>query len=193
VTDGRIQWLLGLAAVLAVARFVIVPWSQWQVEQRQQLEVLTQRLDRSAGVVNAKEAIMAARNELASRTEAARKPFPVVEDAERFRLESQRQISAIAAGGNTKVVLFDWVLDGDAAEAGLAFGRVNAKLAGPLESLVAVHGALEGKMPHAAIREAKVEFGRGVSGLGPTPAGITVTLDLYYRNEAVPAAAQEAK
>lgn len=189
MADARLQWLLGLAGALAVARFVIVPWTAAQNEQRQQLEVLTQRLDRSAGVARAGGEILQARESLTALTEASRKAFPVTAEAAQFRLEAQRQIAEIAARGNVKLTLFDWLMDGRAEEAGLAYGRVSARLDGPLDSLVAVHGALEGQMHHAVVHEAKVDLGRGgVAALGPTPASMTLLMDLYYRAQpAVPA------
>jgi hypothetical protein len=194
VADSRVRWLLGLALLLAVARFVIVPWTQSQVEQRQQLEVLTQRLDRSASVVASADDLLAAQGKVAAATEAARKPYPVVADPEQFRLDAQRTLAAIAGRGNVKVVLFDWVLDGDAPKAGLAYGRINASIEGPLDSLVSVHGQIEAEMPYAAVREVKVEFGRessaGLSDLGTTMA---LVMDLYYRPAApTPPAAQGA-
>ena len=192
--DSRVRWLLGLALVLAAMRFVVVPWAESQVEQRQQLEVLTQRLDRSASVVASSKDLLAAQGKAATATEAARKPYPVVADAEQFRLEAQRTLSGIAGRGGVKVVLFDWVLDGDAPKAGLAYGRINASLEGPLDSIVAVHGQIEAEMPYAAVREVKLEFGRessdGLSAMGTT---LALVMDLYYRPAAAaPPASAEA-
>jgi hypothetical protein len=191
VAEGRFQTLLGLAVLLAVLRLVVVPWTQSQGETRQQLEVLTQRLDRSAGVVGSKEHILAARAALEKSTSVTRKAFPLVQDRERFRLEAQRQISAVAAGGNAKVTLFDWIIDGTAPDAGLAYGRANVKLDGALEKLVALHGELEGRMPNLAIREAKVDLGRGATGIGPTPASLLLVVDLYYQEQPATGAATE--
>ncbi len=180
--DSRVRWLVGLALALAGLRFVIVPWAQAQVEERQQLEVLTKRLDRSAGVVANSQAMLAAQGKVAAATAAARKPFPEVADKEHFRLEAQRTLAGIASRGGAKVVLFDWVLDGDAAKAGLAYGRVNVNLEGPLETLVSVHGQIEGEMPYAAVREVKVDFGRdGASGLSSGGATMALVVDLFYR------------
>jgi hypothetical protein len=178
------QALLGLAVALAALRMVVVPWTQAQGETRQQLEVLTQRLDRSAGVAGSKDVIIAARDALAASTESSRKDFPLVDDRERFRLEAQRQIAAVAAGGNVKVTLFDWIMDGTVPEAGLSYGRVTLKLEGPLDRLVAVHGEIEGRLPFVAIREAKVSLGRGAAGLSSNPASIVLMVDLYYRERA---------
>jgi hypothetical protein len=190
VGDARVRWLLGLALVLATLRFAIVPWMQSQDEQRQQLEVLTQRLDRSAGVVASAKDLLAAQGKVAAATEAARKAYPVVTDAEQFRLEAQRMLSGIAARAGVKVVLFDWVLDGDAPQAGLAYGRINASLEGTLETIVPVHGQIEAEMPFAAVREVKIEFRRGgAAGLGDTGTTMALVMDLYYRPAAAAAPA----
>jgi hypothetical protein len=187
VADERVRWLIGVALGLAALRFLAVPWTQAQVEQRQQLEVLTQRLDRSAGVVDNAQAIRAAQGKVMAAAEVARKPFPEVTDKDRFRLDSQRSLTAIAGRGGAKVVLFDWVVDGEAAKAGLAYGRVNATLEGPLESLVSVHGQVEAEMPYVAIREVKVEFPRGgAAGLSAESGRLALVLDLYYRPAAEP-------
>jgi hypothetical protein len=148
-------------------------------------------------VVQSKDAILAARDDLARRTETIRKDIPVTDDPERFRLEAQRQLGAVAAGGDVKVTLFDWILDGQADAAGLAYGRVNIKLDGPLDRLAAVHGEIEGRLPFAAIREARLEVGRGAAGLASTPASMTLVVDLYFRTRpagsaAAPAAPKEA-
>jgi hypothetical protein len=187
VADPRVRWLLVLAAVLAGLRFAVVPWMQQQGEQRQQLEVLTQRLDRSVSVVQNAEAMQAARGKVVEVTEAARAPFPVVDDKDRFRLDSQRTLAGIAQRGGVSVTLFDWVLDGEAAQAGMAYGRVNASLAGPLDSLVAVHGAIEAAMPYAAVREVKLDLGRVLKpGLGKDPGTLALVMDLYYRPASTP-------
>jgi hypothetical protein len=192
VADSRVRWLLGLALVLVALRFAIVPWAQAQVERRQQLEVLTQRLDRSAGVVEDKAEILAAQGRLGNVSKATRAIFPEVEDKERFRLDAQRMLSGIAGRGDVKVTLFDWIVDGESAKAGLAYGRVNASLQGPLDSLVAVHGQVEGEMPFAAVREVKLETaGNGASGLADESATLLLVIDLFYRPVVaqVPAAA----
>jgi len=140
-------------------------------------------------VVQNAEAMQSARGKVVAVTEATRAPFPEVGDKDRFRLDSQRTLAGIAQRGGVSVTLFDWVLDGEAAQAGMAYGRVNASLAGPLDSLVAVHGAIEAEMPYAAVREVKLDLARGVKpGLAKDPATLALVMDLYYR----PATAAQA-
>jgi len=193
VVDSRVRTLLVLAAALAALRFAVVPWMQQQVEQRQQLEVLTQRLDRSMAVVQNAAAMQAARGRVVETTEAARAPFPLVSDRDRFRLDAQRMLAGIAQRGGATVTLFDWVVDGEAPQAGMAYGRVNASLSGPLDRLVAIHGALEAEMPFAAVREVRVDLARGaMPGLGKDPATLALVVDLYFRPQVVPAPAPVA-
>lgn len=189
--DARVRWLLGLALVLAALRFVVVPWTQSQVEQRQQLEVLTKRLDRSASVVANADAIRAAQGKVTAATAIVRQRFPKVVDKDDFRLEAQRMLAGIASRGGAKVVLFDWVVDGDAPQAGLAYGRVNARIEGPFDSLVSVHGQIEAEMPFAAVREVTLAFTQdGVSGLSSGTIMVALVMDLYYQPAApVPAPA----
>ena len=187
--DARVRWLLGLALVLAALRFVVVPWTQSQVERRQQLEVLTRRLDRSAGVVANADAIRGALGKVTASTAIVRQRFPQVADKDNFRLEAQRMLAGIASRGGAKVVLFDWVVDGDAPQAGLAYGRVNARIEGPFDSLVSVHGQIEAEMPFAAVREVTLDFTQdGVSGLSSGTTMVALVMDLYYQPAApVPA------
>jgi hypothetical protein len=189
VGDARVRWLLGLALVLAALRFIVVPWTQSQVERRQQLEVLTRRLDRSAGVVANADAIRGALGKVTASTAIVRQRFPQVADKDNFRLEAQRMLAGIASRGGAKVVLFDWVVDGDAPQAGLAYGRVNARIEGPFDSLVSVHGQIEAEMPFAAVREVTLDFTQdGVSGLSSGTTMVALVMDLYYQPAApVPA------
>jgi hypothetical protein len=189
VGDARVRWLLGLALVLAALRFIVVPWTQSQVERRQQLEVLTRRLDRSAGVVANADAIRGALGKMTASTAIVRQRFPQVADKDNFRLEAQRMLAGIASRGGAKVVLFDWVVDGDAPQAGLAYGRVNARIEGPFDSLVSVHGQIEAEMPFAAVREVTLDFTQdGVSGLSSGTTMVALVMDLYYQPAApVPA------
>lgn len=188
MVESRTRLLLGAAAALAVIRLFIVPWVSQQVEQRQQLEVLTQRLDRSQGVVGNKDAILAAQAKLEGQVQTAQQVFPAVVDQDRFRLDAQRKISEIATQGGLTVSVFDWLLNGDVEAAGLAFGRVSVQFEGPLDKVIAVHGELEGSLPFAAIREFSVRLRSAAAGPNQDASTATIVMDLFYR-PAVAAAA----
>lgn len=180
MADTRAKWLLGVAALLAIARFVLVPWVEAQNAQREQLEVLTQRLDRSEGVVRNRDAILQARDGLVQESAAMFSVYPSAAD-EDPRLAAQRSLNALATRAGLQVTLFDWLLEGEVSEAGLAYGRASVRLEGPLDKLILMHGELEGSMPSAAVRELQVRL-RGPAG-GPTaaPASASLVIDIFYR------------
>ena len=188
MANPRVRWMLVIVAVLAALRLVIVPWVNMQNEERQQLELLTHRLDRATGVVGNKDAILAARAKLTKETAASRAMFPAASEPENFRLDAQRNIVAIATGGGLKVSLFDWILNGEVSGAGLAYGRASVKLEGPFDRLISVHGELEGSLPHAAIREFNVSLRTPVTGPSNAAAIATIIVDLFYRPAAQPPA-----
>jgi hypothetical protein len=181
VADARIQWLLGVAGALAVVRFVVVPWVETQNEQRQQLEMLTKRLDRSEGVLQNREAIVAARDALARQSEASFAAFPEAVADDDSRLAAQQRIAALASQAGLQVSLFDWLLDGDVEEAGLAYSRASIKVDGPLDRLILMHGDLESALPFAAIREFQLKLKSPASGPATDPASAVMVLDLFYR------------
>jgi hypothetical protein len=181
VADARVQWLIGVAGALAVVRFAVVPWLQVQNEQRQQLEMLTKRLDRSEGVIQNREAIVAARDALEQESEASFAAFPVAIGDDDSRLAAQQRITAMAGQAGLKVTLFDWLLDGEAAEAGLAYSRASIKMDGPLDRLILIHGEMESSLPFAAVREFQLKLKSPASGPTADPASAVIVLDLFYR------------
>ena len=187
MAEPRIRLLLGITLLLVTLRFVAVPWIQAQGEQRQRLQVLTQRLDRSLGVVGNGEAIAAAQRHLGTDTTALRDRYPETADPEGFRLEAQRAIGAVVSRTGVTLGLFDWLLDGESAEARLAYGRVRIRLEGPLSKVILAHGELEASLPYAAVRELAVDLREPAARPDETQAGATLVVDLYYRTRAAAA------
>lgn len=181
MADSRVRWLLGVAGALALARFVIVPWAETQNEQRQQLEVLTKRLDRSEGVVKNREAILAAQETLQKDADSVLKIFPSSPGDDEARLAAQRRITALATQSGLKVTLFDWLLNGEVEEAGLAYSRASVKLEGPLDKLILLHVELELALTFAAIREFEVNSRSQMDGPVSVATSASVVLDLFYR------------
>lgn len=173
--------LVTLVAALAVLRFLVLPWVSSQDEKREQLQVLTQRLDRSEGVVQNRAAIAAARRALGARGASLRGRFPQAPGADAFRLEAQRRIGELARGAGVELKVFDWILEGEDADARLAYGRARLSLEGPLRNLVRLHGELEGSSPNAAVRDLQLMLRAPAAGPGDVAANATLVVDLYYR------------
>jgi hypothetical protein len=180
VSLTRNQLLLAVAAALAAIRFLIVPWIDWQSEQHDALAVLTQRLDRAAGVVENRVAIDKAVVDVEKKTLALRSRFPSEPDTETFRLQSQQQISAIASEFGLNVRVFEWVLDGEDASARLSHSRARVQIEGPARALAQCQAALETRMTNLAVREVLLSF-RNPSTTPDEQGALTIVVDLYRR------------
>jgi hypothetical protein len=184
MTDQRRALLLGIAAVLALLRFGVMPWIQAQNDARDRLQVLTQRLDRSVGVVSNRDAILAARDQLSGAAAAARSRFPAAASREAFQLDSQRRVGAVISTTGLKLALFDWVLDGKVDDAGLEYGRIRFQVEGPLRDMVRLHGDLEGTLPFLVVREVQLNFRGEAAALDDTAVTLSVVADLFFRLQA---------
>lgn len=181
MASPRYRLLLGIAAVLAALRFGVVPWVEAQAAARERLQVLTQRLDRSVGVIENRDAVLAAAGALETATGEARARFPEFDSAETFRLEGQRRIGGLVAAGGLSLAMFDWVLEGMVEEGGLAWGRARFQAEGALRDVARLHGELEGSLPAMSVRELQLNVAGPAASLGDTRATLIVVADLFYR------------
>ncbi len=173
--------LLGVALVLLGLRVIVVPWVRAQDEAHDRLAVLTQRLDRSVGVIENRAAIEATRSRLAALAPAEQARFPTPADPQSYRLQVQQQVNQIAASVGLKVSLFDWMVDGELPESGLSYGRVRIRFDGPLRDLVRVHGEFEGQLQNAVVREYGFNAQTPVAAIDQSPGGAVFVVDLLYR------------
>lgn len=179
---SRNRLLLGVALALAAVKFLLMPWIEAQSASRESLQVLSRRLDRSEGVIRNREDIRLAVKQIDASTRDARAIFPASPDAETFRLESQRQASAIAtAAGGVSVKVFEWVLDGEAGDARLAFSRARLQLDGQFRQLVLAQSRLESQLPHVVLRQLNFVAPSPIDQPNESQSTLTLVIDFYYR------------
>lgn len=186
MADERLRTLLVIVAVLATLRLVVVPWVHAQNESHDRLTVLTQQLDRSAGVVQNRAAIDKAHKALGVEMAALRARFPAAADAQQFRLEAQRGIEQLMRASGMQLRMFEWVMDGDVPEAALGFGRMKLSLTGTAASAARLQAEIEGSLPHVMVRESQLSL-RTPSPASPDAAvDLAMTADVFYRKKAAP-------
>jgi hypothetical protein len=178
--------LIGLALALAAVRFLVIPWLESQADTREQLEVLTNRLDRSTGVVLNRDAITNTLSKLEKANETDRARFPRSEDAESFRLEAQQRVTGVVEAQGLRIDVFDWVLDGPVDSTGFGFVRGRINFTGDMRSLALLLGALEGELPNMVVREAIYNFVNPVTGSGEFRANLTLVADFHFRRAPPP-------
>ena len=179
--SSRVRLLLGLAAILAAMRFVVVPWTEAQADVHDRLYAITRQLDRAVAIVEAGSELQARRDALAAivRTLAAR--APLANPGSEHRVQIQRELRAAVESVGLKLNVFEWVLDGEIEAAGLLFGRVRLQLEGPLRNVAEAHVGIEAGLPNVFVRNVSVNVRRG--GRLTSIANATLELDLYYRRE----------
>lgn len=181
MAEGRNRWMLGLAIALAAIKFVILPWIDNQADRHQELQVLTQRLDRSIGVVQNRDAILKSYASLKSETDAARGRFPEVKSVEQFRLQAQTAIGQMITSRSLNTLFFDWVLEGAVRDANLKFVRTRFQAQGGLRQVAELQTELEGSFPNLIIREARLVTSVPVKEVDEVGGNITIVADLYFR------------
>lgn len=177
--NSRVRVLLGLAGVLAIARFILVPWFDAQADMSDRLYAVTRQLDRAEAVVAIGPDLEARRDSLARTVEKLVARAPQAESGSEHRVQVQRQLRTIVESAGLNVQLFEWVFDGESEPTGLAFGRVRMQLEGTLREVAEAHVMIEAGLPHVFVRSLLVNVRSGGSSAGN--AGATIELDLYYQ------------
>jgi len=184
-SPSRVQVLMLVAGALAFVRFGFFPLLDWQDAWSESLVVLTNRLDRSVGVVANREAIVKSAAELESVNVKLRARFPKSADGDAFRLEVQRAVTELFSSQGATVGMFDWILDGEESRSGLRYARARIQAQGGNRALARALARLEGSYPNAVLLD--VLGNSQIPAYGPTDGGTGVTLvaDFYFRLDSV--------
>lgn len=181
---ARNRALLVLAVALAVIKFLLMPWFEQQADAIDRLSVLTKRLDRAEGVIANRVAIEKAVAETESSVRLARQRFPDGGDVQSFQIAVQQSVSAVASESGLVIKLFEWVVQGDAKNARLAYTRARIQLDGGFRQLATLQATLESRYPHMFVREISLTAPSMISAPDESPVSLTIIADFYYRPQA---------
>jgi hypothetical protein len=192
VTDQRRVFLIRLAIVLAVLRFGVYPWIEYQAERRDELSVLTNRLDRAEGVVENRIAIETAAKALTKAASTTSERFVYADTIDRFRLDTQTRLTEIVRVNGLGISLFDWLIEGDADPAvlerdGFSFARLRIEFVGPLRQIAMVQSDLEGTFPGLIVRRSSLNFREITTNIDAGIATASIIADVYYKLGSPPA------
>lgn len=173
--------LLGIILLLAGLRFIIVPWMDYQDEQKQQLETLTKRLVRS-------EALVEFRTELTEQKQlqdtAVSKLLTGLQQSpstEQYQLEFQQQMQQLLESNKVSLLLFDWLSDTDLKTFNVHRARINLRFEGTIADIVKTHLVLEQNYPSLLIRDLNTSWRGGLSK--ESRVTVTMMLESDYRVE----------
>ncbi len=181
MSGERRRFLVGLLLALLAIKFVVLPWVESQGDAREQLDILTQRLDRSTGVVLNRRAITASLSALEKANTSDRGRFPESANVESFRLEAQQRVTSIVQSQTLQLEAFDWVLEELPRESNLGFVRGRMTVRGDMRAVASLLGTMEGELPNMVVRE--VSYNMESPALGPHGhrAIMTQVADFYFR------------
>jgi hypothetical protein len=177
----RNRALVLLALGLAFIKFILVPWLDQQADSIEQLSVLTKRLDRAEGVIANRLAIEEAVKDTESSVRLARQRFPDAVDPQSFKIGVQQSVSAVAGDTGLVVKLFEWVVEGDAKRARLAYSRARIQIDGGFRQLATLQATLEARFPYMFVREFGLAAPAMIAAPDESVASITIVADFYYR------------
>lgn len=178
MTD-RVRLMLGLVAVLAAMRFIVVPWVGAQSNAYDQLFTVTRQLDRAEAVAEAGTDLILRRDALSSNVDTLASRAPVAIPLNEYQLAVQRQLRSVAEAEGLELSLFEWVLDDEVEAAGLGYGRVRVQMDGVLSRVASAHVEIEAGLPNVFVRDIRVFVNRG--GNFSNAARATFELDVFYR------------
>jgi hypothetical protein len=178
----RTKWLLMAVLLLAVVKFVVMPWREQQAESAQSLQVLTQRLDRSAGVVLNKEKILITRDQLRRANAPVAALFPLSSGDAEAQLSVQSSMDAVLQRHGLKLGLFDWVATNVEAGGSLRYSRFQLQTSGETSVLARFLADVESGSQQIVIREVSLQ---GQPLLRGASAGdqseLRLVADVYFR------------
>jgi hypothetical protein len=144
---------------------------------------MTKQYDRSAWLIENREAINRRSVALTGEMARVRAIYPEVASPEEYRLQVQQQLAAVAQVCGLTISVFDVVSEGDFQSADLKFLRVRLQTSGSLKQFVRFHGQIEGDLKNAFLRKVRIE--NSMPSDSPTDAVVqaVIIVDIYFRSK----------
>jgi len=178
----RTRLLLTALIALLAARFFILPWVDRMGESRDNLRVLTDRLDRSEAVFSNREKLTTALSDLEARVAKMRAVYPEVEDLSAFQLAQQQEINRLLQEAGLQLVVFDWTLSGDVEDSTLGFARFRLQARGEVRAQAKFMASIEIGFLNLSVREMGVSpvNAQQVAQQGGS-SELSALVDVYFR------------
>lgn len=154
---GRVRWMLGVASVLAIIRFALVPWATWVGEQRGQIKQVRFEQARARSTLERSDAIRS----LAGHVQEVERDVqgflgePVAPDV--MRLRAQRTIQTTFESAGLSVESFSWIAPPE-PDGRVSMLAAQLRVRGLLHDVVAGQLALLDKAPNFGVREQRVQI-----------------------------------
>jgi hypothetical protein len=184
MTADRTKFLLLSLVLLAAIKFVVLPSRDQQTESAQALQVLTQRLDRSTGVVLNKEKILSIRDDLRKSNAPLAELFPLSAGDAEAQLAVQAGIDDVLKRHGLKLGLFDWAVTNVNAGDALRYSRFQLQTTGEVGVLARFLADIETGLARVVIREISLQPQPLLRGPNTgDQAELRLVADVYFRSK----------
>jgi hypothetical protein len=171
--------LLAVLAVLVLAKFVLLPLSEWQQQQLSELALLHNKLEKTKRLVLSKEELAAAFSAVEKPYKTLAEKVPQTSDKQKYRLEFQQQLESLLATHRVQVVSFAWQGDKPVAGADISEARIELRLRGMPADYVSAIADLQQQMPLFKTEDVYYTF---TGSVAPTvQLDSRATFRLYFR------------
>lgn len=150
--------LLAVLAILLAVKFVIQPWLEYLEEQKQELQTLTKKLNRSESLLLVQAEVEANEQRLQQVSDQLLQGVASASDAAAYRIQFQQQLQTMMESHNVQLVLFEWLSDAELHSFSVSRGRLSLRLKGNLADVAKAHLAIEVQLPYVHIRDLKANW-----------------------------------
>ncbi len=171
--------LIWLLVLLLVARFVLVPWLEWQDEQLIELQTLNKRLDRSEALLNAKELVSSQAAQAETAVDTLLKGIAVTPAVAEYKISFQQLLQQQLESLQVQLLLFEWNSDRSLEVFDLQRGRINLRIKGAYPNLLRAHAQLEQNFSGLQIRELRASWSEALRA--SSEVELQLVIDLDYR------------
>lgn len=171
--------LIWVLLFLLAARFVLVPWLEWQDERLIELKTLNKRLERSEALLSAKELVSSQAGQAESAVEALLQGIAVTPAAAEYKISFQQLLQQQLENLQVQLLLFEWNSDRSLDVFNLQRGRINLRLKGTYPNLLRAHAQLEHNFAGLQIRELRAGWSEALRA--SSEVELQLVIDLDYR------------
>lgn len=179
--DARVRVLLYVALFLAGIQFLILPSIEFRSNLRDEVLILTNRIDRAEAVLNNKAQLEQISADLERSSAAVLQLIPSPPNEDAFRLTTQQMVTSMVLETGSTLSVFDWAFGGEVEGTEIRFVRSRITVSGDVSSLAKFQSLLDARSSNALVREWSLIAERDVVRGTPAKAALNAVIDFHYR------------
>lgn len=175
------QKLLLVAVSLAAARFILMPLLEWQADKREQLQVVTQQLERAIRLKNSGPEQEQQLQNLQQIKADVLGLYPDASQTTQFKLSIQQQLEQQLTEQELEVNLFDWLSQQTEQNGSVERHQIRLVVQGPPHIIMTAFMNTLISKPWLRVLDIQLQL-RNATRRNPGTTAATITLDITALN-----------